>query len=240
MIDYLAISTALERVGLLARGGFDLEPGELTQVGLGSSFRSLIMVGNAGTGLWAALKLVLTYDQAPEPLNRWTQQVLAPIAKQFSAEVVFPFGGPPYLPFQRWAQRAEPVYASPIGPLVHPEFGLWHAYRGALLFEDQVVFPQSVTRGATGGGATGGGASPCEACDDQPCLSTCPVGAFSPGHYDVAACAEHVASPAGIDCLTNGCQARGACPVGRGYRYDPMQARFHMEAFIIAQGKELA
>ena len=28
-----------------------------------------------------------------------------------------------------------------------------------------------------------------------------------------------------------GCSARRACPVGVAYRYEPTQARFHMEAF---------
>ena len=53
----------------------------------------------------------------------------------------FPFGGPPWLPFIRWAQRAGPVYPSPIGPLVHPDFGLWHAYRGAIAFRERLALP---------------------------------------------------------------------------------------------------
>ena len=48
------------------------------------------------------------------------------------AAPIYPFGGPPYWPFQRWAQRAEAVFPSPLGILIHPEYGLWHAYRAAL------------------------------------------------------------------------------------------------------------
>jgi hypothetical protein len=32
-----------------------------------------------------------------------------------------------------------------------------------------------------------------------------------------------------------GCRARRACPVGRGYHYDPKQAAFHMRAFLDAR-----
>ena len=39
------------------------------------------------------------------------------------ALALYPFGGPPYWPFQRWAKRAEPMHASPLGLLVHPVVG---------------------------------------------------------------------------------------------------------------------
>ena len=34
--------------------------------------------------------------------------------------------------------RAEGLKPSPIGILMHPQFGLWHAYRGALLFDVEI------------------------------------------------------------------------------------------------------
>ena len=42
------------------------------------------------------------------------------LARELGGKALFPFGGPPFLPFQRWAQRAEPVHSSPIGLLIHP------------------------------------------------------------------------------------------------------------------------
>jgi len=46
----------------------------------------------------------------------------------------------------------------------------------------------------------------------------------------------HVASEAGQTCVTGGCLARRACPVGRAYIQTPAQAQFHMKAFLRAHG----
>ena len=100
---------------------------------------------------------------------------------------------------------------------------MWHAYRGALLFAERLKLPEQ--RSAP---------SPCESCPDKPCLNTCPVGAFTPGGYDVAGCRAHIGKPEGSDCLGFGCLARRACPVGQDYLYEPAQARFHMQKFLDA------
>jgi hypothetical protein len=70
---------------------------------------------------------------------------------------------------------------------------------------------------------------------DKPCLTACPVGAFTPAGYNVPACVAHIAAPAGADCMTEGCRARRACPVGPQYRHIPAQAEFHQRAFLEAQ-----
>ena len=126
----------------------------------------------------------------------------------------------------RKAQRADDVASSPIGLLIHPDHGLWHAYRGAFLFPVEVA----------GLPAVGTRLSPCLTCADRPCLSTCPVDAVrltggTVTHYDVAACTGHVHSGSSPHCLDDGCAARRACPVAADGRYGPDQMRFHMEAF---------
>jgi hypothetical protein len=147
--------------------------------------------------------------------------VLEPIADEMGATYVHP-SDEPFQPFQRWAQRADDVWPSPIGLLVHSQYGLWHAYRGALLFGHEVP----------GLPDTGIATSPCSTCVDRPCLSTCPVDAFTTAGYDSEGCAEHVRSTAEPDCLDRGCAARCACPVGVAFRYGPDQMRFHMAAFV--------
>jgi epoxyqueuosine reductase QueG len=113
------------------------------------------------------------------------------------------------------------VVPSPIGTLIHPDYGLWHAYRGALVFAEHIALPPSAAR-----------PSPCETCQDKPCLSACPVNAFASGGYAVNACLDHISGDHGAECLHRGCLARRACPVGQRFRYSTEQTRFHMEAFL--------
>lgn len=143
------------------------------------------------------------------------------MAQDFGAVPLYPFGGPPFLPFLSWAPRAEPVTSSALGILIHPEYGPWHAYRAALAFPARLDVPtfENVP-------------SPCDSCEDKPCLTTCPVGAFSVEGFEATSCTGHISAAAGADCLRRGCQARRACPIGHDFVYPPSQANFHMAAFL--------
>jgi epoxyqueuosine reductase QueG len=147
--------------------------------------------------------------------------VIDRLASNLGAAPLYPFAGPPWLPFQRWAQKADRVFVSPLGILIHPEFGLWHSYRGALTFREHLDLPAAATE-----------ASPCDSCREKPCLTRCPVSAFSGAGYDVAGCRAHISTRAGTACMDGGCLARRACPVGAAHRYAPAQASFHMQAFL--------
>ncbi len=214
-MTYDDICLALAPHGLIARGGFAPDAAD----GLDSDARCVVMVGNAGPAMWRSFAAGPQADK--DPLNLWTYRVLGAIACRLGCAVVFPFEGPPWRPFQSWAMRADAVSVSPLGILIHATYGLWHAYRGAFVFREAV----------TGLPLRDDVASPCESCDEQPCLSTCPVDAFDADSYDVPACRRHLQSPEGTDCMNLGCRARRACPVGQRYRYPNGQARFHMEAF---------
>jgi hypothetical protein len=213
------IEEAVREAGFTARGAFHPRAEDVVpDIAPGRVVGTLFMVGNAGADMWQAFTAVC--DPERDRIDDWSARVLGALAAEFGAVAVFPFSKPA-LPFQRWAQRAEACQSSPVGIVMHPEFGLWHAYRGALVFAERLDLP-----------VTAEGPDHCATCDDKPCLITCPVAAFKPGVYDVAACASHIDSVAGQDCMDLGCRARRACPVGRAYRYQPAQARFHMTAFL--------
>jgi hypothetical protein len=220
--DLTSLGRRLIVHGLQLRGGFHpVSDDAVPALPSGGLPGTLVLVGNIGSSLWAVFSHSAEMkDRAPHPLNRWTQRILSQVAAEVDAAPLFPFGGPPYLPFQRWAMRSEPVAPSPLGILIHPDYGLWHAYRGALAFAERMALPPhtEVPR-------------PCDSCADRPCLSTCPVNAFTARGYDVPACIGHIDGPAGSECMSGGCLARRACPVGLGYAYDEAQAAFHMDAF---------
>jgi ferredoxin len=225
-----SLSAAASRHGLLVRGGFrpTAEDG-VPALPDGRNAATLMLVGNAGPAMWRAFRAAPERIRSDDALDAWTRRVVAEIARGAGAHPLFPFEGPPYFPFQRWAMRAEPVHPSPLGILIHPEFGLWHAYRAALAFAEAVDLPEWKER-----------ARPCESCERRPCLSACPVGAFDGVSYAVHTCAAHLDTEAGRNCLDGGCRARDACPVGAAWRYDLEQVRFHMAAFHAARRRAAA
>jgi len=219
-VEFSEISDAVAVAGLICRGGFHPRPDDLVPGAAGT----VVLVGNAGPEMWRAFTAQVPSEcreGRPDPLDTWTRRTLTEISRTLGAKPLFPFDGPPFLPFSRWAKRTEPVFTSPVGPLIHPEFGLWHAYRGALAFAEVMTLPP-----------TEKAASPCDQCPDKPCLHTCPVGALRDGEYDVGACVGHISAPAGIDCMMLHCRARRACPVGRRYQYEPDQSTLHMRGFL--------
>ncbi len=217
--DYPEIAAVVESTGMIARGGFVTDSDDSLEMPDGRPVRAVVLIGNVSGAMWPRFRS--EQPAVPDPLDTWTRATLLPIAESFGATFIHP-SDEPYRPFQRWAQRADDVWQSPIGLLIHGEFGLWHAYRGAFLFPRPVDGLPEIGRAV----------SPCVACPDRPCLSTCPVDAFTVGGYDAAACALHVRTGRDPDCLHDGCAARRACPVGVGLRYDADQMEFHMRAFV--------
>jgi hypothetical protein len=225
-MEFADIDAALAGSGLIIRGGFHPDAGDIPE-GFSGDAATVVLIGNAGPDMWAAFTAATTpskRDNDANPLDDWTREILDTVAGVLRCRALFPFSGPPYYPFQQWALKGGGVFVSPTGPLIDPLFGLWHAYRGALVFSERLPL-----------GTPAGGSSPCDTCADKPCLGACPVDAFVTGRYDVPACVGHVASLAGTDCRTKGCLARRACPVGSGYVYGLDQAGFHMERFLKAQ-----
>jgi hypothetical protein len=213
------LHAALDAHGLVLLGGFHPEPADQVP----GEAATVLMLGNVGSAIYPHLRASPEAALA-DPLDRWTRRVVGELAARLPAVPLFPFDGPPFHPFQRWARRADPRFApSPLGLLIHEAFGLWAALRAALLLRERLDLPPVAAA-----------ASPCATCATRPCLATCPVGAFGPGHYDVAACRTHLGRPGGQACMTSGCLARHACPVGRAYAYSQAHAAFHMQAFRTA------
>ena len=154
------------------------------------------------------------------PLDTWSREVIGEIAARFGARAVSP-SDRPYLPFQQWAMHAEGLRPSPLGILMHPEYGLWHAYRGALLFDVdvQIQAPRKVIH-------------LCDLCAGKPCRKSCPVDAYSEAGFAYEACVDHVRGSSGEPCRTTGCLDRNACPYGTAYRYGAEEQAFHMAAFM--------
>ncbi|MBS0613358.1 MAG: ferredoxin [Proteobacteria bacterium] len=208
-------------VGLACCGGFQLMADDsLPEIRPGVRPATLILLGFRGPSCWLAFEASAEFrDGQAHPLDRWSRRLIDELARRHAALSVYPFSGPPWWPFQSWAARAEGLHASPLGILMHPKFGPWHSYRGALLFETRIDVPAAPPV-----------AHPCDSCHTKPCLHGCPVGAVSEAGFDALRCREFVRSR-GRDCREGGCLARRSCPVGAEYQQSAAQASFHIAAF---------
>lgn len=181
---------------------------------------TLVLLG-AGAAFWPTFTTATeSQDDRPDPIDRWSQRVVSALAREFDATARFPFGGPPYEPFINWSLTSGRAFQSPTGMMVHDTVGMMISLRGALQFPDRFTLPlpSSLT--------------PCDICVDSPCATACPVGALSAqAPYDLASCHSYLDTPAGQDCLSNGCTARRACPISAGAHRCPEQSAHHMKAF---------
>jgi len=233
-----ALNAALQAHGLHVRGGFCPEAHEAIALPDGRAAAVLWLVGNVGGSMWDAFQASpFAQDGQPHPLDRWSRQIGDALAQQFGGAALYPFDGPPaqpqYHPFQQWASRSEPLFPSPLMLRMHPQHGLWHAYRFALAFPTVDPADRVAIANCTNDALQA--ESPCLRCIAQPCLHACPVEAYHDQQFAVERCRAHVRQDADQQCMTGGCLARNACPVAPQLRYVPHQARFHMQAFVTAK-----
>ena len=207
-MTYDEVEQAVAEAGLIVMGALPHEGGTLILLGTGGAFWSLFSASSE------------QLDRQPDPIDRWSKRVVGGLARHLQADSIYPFTGPPYEPFIGWALTSGRACQSPVGMLVHDAVGLMVSYRGALRFSAAFDIPTPVAQ------------SPCQTCAGQPCTSACPVDALSAAHpYDVDRCHAYLDTPAGQDCMTNGCAARRACPVSTLAARDPAQSNLHMKAF---------
>jgi len=214
------ISSVLEPSGIFVRSIVNFSAGDGPLLADGSHAASVVLLGNVGSSIWAAFSKWREAYSGPDPLDTWSKSLIRPLAKSLEAAAYFP-SDPPWQPFQQWAVKAEGLQPSPLGILIHPKYGLWHGYRGALGFPFALaneLVPEE---------------RPCDHCPEKPCLTACPVDAISLSGFDVGPCRSHLESNAGqAGCMETGCLARNACPVGASYRYETAELRFHMQALF--------
>ncbi len=211
--------------GLILRGGFDFTAEDAPPPGPdGAPARSVLLVGHGGPEYWRHFQAWMERQQSPcaDPLDQWAASRISPVAEVSGARAVYP-SDRPYLPFQQWAMRSEGLRPSPLGMLIHPEYGLWHAYRAALLFSRKLNLPPAPPV-----------RHPCNNCAERPCLTACPVEAHRLEGLSVETCRAHLAAPAGIACRQKGCLSRNACPVGAQWRLPAAVQAFHLAAFAVS------
>lgn len=180
---------------------------------------TLVLLGPAEPGFWPHFTASPEWqDGRADPMDRWSTRVIGKLAEQVDAAPLFPFGGPPYQPFFRWALASGHAWQSPVSLLVHARAGLMVSYRGALAFDERLELPPNPP-------------APCEVCADKPCLTACPSGALTQAGYDVPKCHAFLDTADGARHLQQGCKVRRACPVSQSYARMEEQSAYHMSMF---------
>lgn len=216
-VEYLA-----DRYGLVVRGAFTVQDEDnVPPIHDHSPSRTLMLFGNVGSSIWKAFYSSEEYgDGRPDALDRWSRRIGEKLASQLEGRALFPFGGPPYHPFLNWARKAESLVNSRLGMLIHPKYGLWHAYRFAIALPVDIEI------------SPGNPIDICAACPAQPCIAACPVNAFEAEmEFDARACDTHLSEQQDTACR-NGCRARLSCPYASEFKYHPDQTGFHMDAYV--------
>ncbi|WP_227271788.1 ferredoxin [Roseobacter weihaiensis] len=214
-MTYAELQTQAEARHLTILGGF--HPGPEDQAP--KACKTLLLLGPFEPSFWPAFTATPEWqDGQPDPMDRWSTRVIGAWADSLQAQALYPFGGPPFLPFFSWAQRTGRIHASPIMLLVHDSAGLFVSFRGALALQTYIDLPTPPD-------------NPCLTCPAQPCRSACPVGALDGKNYDVPACKSYLDTEAGQDCMTEGCRARRACPVSTRHPRTVAQSAYHMTIF---------
>lgn len=208
------IAAACRSKGLEIAGAFHSQPKD----DLPTDCQTLVMLCPREPGFWARIEAEPEFT-GPDPIDRWSERVIGQLAHDCDALPLFPFGGPPYQPFVRWAFRTGRVWQSPVSLMVHDKMGLFLSFRGALAFHQRLDLPEADNP------------SPCERCDDKPCLTACPASALTGRGYNLAACHDFLDGAEGKDCLNAGCAVRRACPVSQGYGRLERQSAHHMRYF---------
>lgn len=209
-----AIGAAAAAHRLFVSGAFHPTPADGAPPGTGT----LVLLSPDEPGFWPHVAAAPEFaDAAPDPLDRWSTRVIGALALRFAATALFPFGGPPWLPFYDWALRSGEAWRAPVSFLVHHRMGLWASWRGALALPEAVALPARPQ-------------SPCISCAG-PCRTACPVAALGPAGYNVADCHRFLDTPAGDACLSFGCGARRACPASAAYGRLAGQSAWHMRQF---------
>ncbi len=177
-----------------------------------------ILLGPMEPGFWAFLTASPEWrDCAPDPVDRWSRRVIDQIAQELNATASYPFGGPPYAPFYRWALASGEAWQSPVSLLVHARAGLMVSYRGAICVPGALDLPPPPTQ-------------PCTSCD-KPCLSACPSGALGAEGYELPVCHAFLDTGEGQAHMASGCAVRRACPLSQSYGRVEAQSAYHMSQF---------
>jgi epoxyqueuosine reductase len=174
----------------------------------------IVLMGHGGRALWEKLHID---GSTPNPIDQHSKAAALAFAKEVLGESEFHliYPGDTPIALQQLGTIAGWHTPSPLGLGINPRWGLWYAYRAALLTNAElpVIVELPPER-------------PCDRCLEKPCLSSCPAGALANDRQiGIDQCASYRLSD--NSSCNDRCLARMSCPVSNEHRYTLEQIQYH-------------
>ncbi|MGB1446170.1 MAG: hypothetical protein ACPHM1_02615 [Arenicellales bacterium] len=175
----------------------------------------LVLLGMGGPGLWEWMNVQWPSDT--HPFDEVSCRAVVEVCERFWGDcipkVLYP--GEALIPLQQLGRFAGWSVPSPLGLDISPVYGPWFAFRAAFLIRSPLPLTDISPA-----------ASPCDTCQDMPCIQACPVEAVQREEaLDRERClTQRFADQGGCGIQ---CYSRLACPIGIKWRYPQRQLHYH-------------
>ncbi len=175
----------------------------------------LVLLGMGGPGLWEWMNVQGLSE--PNPFDEISRRTVVEVSERFwgdrNPKILYP--GEALIPLQQVGRFAGWSVPSPLGLDISPVYGPWFAFRAAFLTRSPLPLMDILPA-----------ASPCDTCQDMPCIQACPVGAVQREEaLDRERCLKRRFADEG-GCGIQ-CYSRLGCPIGIKWRYSQRQLHYH-------------
>ncbi|WMW79689.1 hypothetical protein RF679_13645 [Undibacterium cyanobacteriorum] len=205
-----------------------------------ADFRQLLLFGNGGPRFWQAAQTHmeananLTNAQEAHPLDQFSITMVEQfIRDELGAEAsyLFLYPGSFTLNLQSLGSLLAWHQNSPLMIGIHPEFGLWSAYRVLVLCNSNFASSLPLQQRS----AEQKSVSICVACQTRACVQACPANAMDHAGFHLDRCWQYRSQEESM-CRVR-CVARLACPVGTEHRYSDEQIHYHYAQSLVFMRK---
>lgn len=185
-----------------------------------ADYRQAIVIGHGGQALWRAVEPRVANKNDTDPIDNFVIETLqgffAAHMPNLRYQIVYPGPAPGsgFVPLQRLGDYAGWHHDSPFKVGINETWGSWFAYRAVVLADSNLAFSEPLR-----------GESPCQACDDKPCITVCPAQAMIEQTLDLQRCIDYRRQDQSL--CADRCIARLACPVAPEHRYSIEQVKYH-------------
>lgn len=224
-------SPILDEAGLNCHAVFDLHrlPLELQDAIFNSypeakHYRQLLLFANGGPQFWHAfsayrIQFADSVDNVDDPMDQYARAIVAAFLEEnkLNHQFQFVYPGSYVLNLQSLGRLLGWHQDTPLKIGLHPLYGVWFAYRAAVLVNSDFPSTAWIDSSTT--------VSPCQTCASKACVVSCPAGAVTAAQYYLDQCLDYRTqenSPCAQRCIS-----REACPVAPEYRYSDEQIRYH-------------